>query len=118
MEQGSDEIEPALHTTGESLYLIAATVGELDGVERFVDAGAEIGAAQAVELAKDAEILLGAQFIVKSDGLRDEAERGADCGVGGGERRAVKRERAGLAGRLNLEVGEVRDRRAFEPEGD
>ena len=80
MKQGGDEVEPALHAAGEVFYRIAAAVGELHGLEGGVDAGAEIGAAEAVEFAEDAEVLVGREVGVECDVLRDEPE--GDAGEG------------------------------------
>ena len=96
MEEGGGEIEAAGHAAGEIFHGLAAAIGELHGFEGGVDAGAEIGAAEAVELAEDAEVLIGGEFGVERDVLRDETEREARGGVGGGERLAVERERAGV----------------------
>ena len=96
MEQGGDEIEPALHAAGKRFHLVAPPVGELYGFEGLVDAPAEVGAMQTVERTEDAEVLLGAEVLVKGDGLGHEAERGAGGGVGGGKRQAVEGEDAGV----------------------
>jgi hypothetical protein len=81
VEEGGDEVEAAGHAAGEVFHGLAAAVGELDGFEGGVDAGAEIGAAEAVEFAEDAEILVGGEVGVERDVLGDEAEGEAGDGV-------------------------------------
>ena len=71
MEEGGDEVEAAGHAAGEIFHRVAATVGKLHGLERLVDARAEIGAAEAVEFAEDAEVLVGAELGVERDVLGD-----------------------------------------------
>ena len=96
VEEGGDEVEAAGHAAGKVFHGLAAAVGELDGFKGGVDAGAEIGAAEAVEFAEDAEVLVGGEIGVERDVLRDEAEGEAGDGAGSGERGAVEGERAGV----------------------
>jgi hypothetical protein len=81
VEQGGDEVKPALHAAGKRLHLIAAAIGELHGFEGLVDPRAQVGAAQAVEFAEDFQVLFGAEFVVERDGLGHEAEGGARLAV-------------------------------------
>ena len=98
VEEGGDEVEAAGHAAGKVFHGLAAAVGELDGFEGGVDAGAEVGAAEAVEFAEDAEVLVGREIGVEGDVLRDEAEGEAGGGMGGGEGLAVEGEGAGVGG--------------------
>ena len=62
VEEGGGEVEAAGYAAGEIFNGVAAAVGELDGLEGGVDAGAEIGAAEAVEGAEDAEVFVGETY--------------------------------------------------------
>lgn len=96
VEEGGDEVEPALHAAGERLHWVLASVGELHGGEGLVDAGAEVRAAQAVEFAEDPQVLLGIEFLVEREVLGHEAEIEPGRAVAGSERLAVEGERAAV----------------------
>jgi hypothetical protein len=86
VQQRRHEIEPPLHAAGKRFHGILAPVGELHGLQGFVDALAQFGAAQAVEFAEDTQVLLCGELLVEREVLRDEAEfqpRGTiTCGGG------------------------------------
>ena len=71
VKERGDQVEAALHPAGKRFHGIAAAIGELHGFERGVDARAEVGAGEPVERTKDAEVLVGVEFRVKGDVLRD-----------------------------------------------
>ncbi len=96
VEQGGDQVEPALHATGKILHLVPAAIGKLDGLERLVDPLAQVRAAQPIQFAEDAEILFRAEFLLERDGLRDEAECDPGGGIRGRDCDAVERERPRL----------------------
>ena len=92
------------------IHRVAPPVGELHRLQPLVDALAEQRAAQAVQLAEDAEVLLGIELGIKRDVLGHEAKRRPGLGVGGGNGLAIQRDAARIG---RAQTGHQRHERGF-----
>lgn len=96
VQERSHEVEAALPATGKSPRRIAAAIRELPDLQPVIDPLAEQGAAQAVELAEDPEVLFRGKFGIKRDVLRHESQGGPTGGVDGGDGLAIQNDASGI----------------------
>ena len=64
MQQSLGKFEPPLHAAGKSLRLFLGAIGETDPAQHFADALLECGAAQAVNMADQHQVLFRRQLDV------------------------------------------------------
>ena len=98
MEKRGGEVQAPLHAAGERLDEVPPAVGELHGLEDPPDTPGEGPAPQAIELAEDPQVALGAQVRVEGDVLGHEAERAPRLRGAGGDPGPVDGERAAVEG--------------------
>ena len=114
-------LHAALHATGEGFDVILAAVTERDAAKHVVDAGAEMLAAEAVEMAGVAEVFFDGELDVQRARLEDDAGLLADLrrlggdveaadggeAAGGDHQGGEDAEERGFAGAVGAEQAEI-----------
>ena len=80
MQQPLGQFEPTLHAAGKRLRFFLGAVGETDPAQHFADALPERGAAQAVNVADQHQVLFRRQLDVDALLLEDDADAAAHQG--------------------------------------
>ena len=86
VDQRGAEVEPAFHAAGEGARAVVGAVGQADGLKRLSDALVQLRGFDAVQLAKEAQVLTGRQLTVKREFLGYNADLAAQITRGGAQR--------------------------------